>query len=549
MSDAISRFERIIDRINIVYGLMFPVGLMTVIAISTWILVPTYFQPGSLPIYLFVIISVALIFSIHLRHLNNLSARQLIVLYTYYHFALITFCIFVAPYRSPYEFLWVALAVGMDMVFKKNWIFLTFALFAVVSTLIFYRTNQPETAEVMLVSAVQYIGVFSISILMTRYRRVSDEERLALAETSRSNVFERQRLLSLINNMGEAVIATDSKGRILLYNAATLNLLDTNQSLSKKNIDKVLKLKSAKNKSVKLFKLLQESDYGITSSDYIHEFGPNDHISMYINATPIKLGFGEDSDSGYIIIMRDITKEKSLEEERDEFISVVSHELRTPVAIAEGNISNAMYMSSKHHDPKIVTNSLNQAHDQVVYLANMINDLATLSRAERTDVPLEISTVDVKALAESLARDYQSDAAAKNLKLTVSVAEETKAIQSAQLYLKEILQNFVTNAIKYTKQGTILVHVRSNTKGEAVFSVADSGIGLSKADQKRVFDKFFRSEDFRTRESSGTGLGLYVTAKLAHRLNAKIELESELNKGTTFTITVPSLAVSGHGGK
>jgi two-component system phosphate regulon sensor histidine kinase PhoR len=93
------------------------------------------------------------------------------------------------------------------------------------------------------------------------------------------------------------------------------------------------------------------------------------------------------------------------------------------------------------------------------------------------------------------------------------------------------------------------VHVRNNAKGEAVFSVADSGIGLSKADQKRVFDKFFRSEDFRTRESSGTGLGLYVTAKLAHRLNAKIELESELNKGTTFTITVPSLAVSGHGGK
>lgn len=549
MSDAISKFERIIDRINIVYGLMFPVGLMTVIAISTWILVPTYFQPGSLPIYLFVIISVALIFGIHLRHLNNLSIRQLIVMYTYYHFALITFCIFVAPYRSPYEFLWVALAVGMDMVFKKNWIFLTFALFAVVGTLMFYKTNQPETAEVMLVSSVQYIGVFSISILMTRYRRVSDEERLALAETSRNNTYERQRLLSLINNMGEAVVATDSKGKILLYNAATLNLLDTNQSLDKKNIDSVLKLKTAKHNSVKLFKVLQESDSGITSSDYIHEFGPNDHISMYINATPIKLGFGEDSDSGYIIIMRDITKEKSLEEERDEFISVVSHELRTPVAIAEGNISNAMYMSAKHHDPKVVKNSLNQAHDQVVYLANMINDLATLSRAERTDVPLEISAVDVKALAESIARDYQSEAAAKNLKLTVSVAEETKAIQSAQLYLQEILQNFVTNAIKYTKQGTILVHVRSNAKGEAVFSVADSGIGLSKADQKRVFDKFFRSEDFRTRVSSGTGLGLYVTAKLAHRLNAKIELESELNKGTTFTITVPSLAISGHGGK
>lgn len=549
MSDAISKFERTIDRINIVYGLMFPVGLMTLIAAGTWILVPTYFQPGSFPIWLFIILSVAAIFGIHLKHLDSMSMRQLVFLYTYYNIALIIFCVFVAPYRSPYEFLWVALAVGMDMVFRKKWIYLTFALFAVVGTIMFYKTNQPKTAEVMLASGVQYVGVISISILMTRYRRVSDEERLALAETSRNTTYERQRLLSLINNMGEAVVATDSKGKILLYNAATLNLLDTNQSLDKKNIDSVLKLKTYKQKPIKLFKSLQDSDSGITSSEYIHEYGPNDHISMYINATPIKLGFGENTDSGYIIIMRDITKEKSLEEERDEFISVVSHELRTPVAIAEGNISNAMFMSAKHHDPKIVTNSLNQAHDQVVYLANMINDLATLSRAERTDVPLEISTVDVKVLAESIARDYQSEAAAKNLKLTVSVAEDTKAIQSAQLYLQEILQNFVTNAIKYTKQGTILVHVRSNAKDEAVFSVADSGIGLSKSDQKRVFEKFFRSEDFRTRESSGTGLGLYVTSKLAHRLNAKIELESELNKGTTFTITVPSLAAPRHGGK
>jgi hypothetical protein len=193
MSDAISKFERTIDRINIVYGLMFPVGLMTLIAASTWILVPTYFQPGSFLIWLFIILSVAAIFGIHLKHLDSMSMRQLIFLYTYYHIALIAFCIFVAPYRSPYEFLWVALAVGMDMVFRKKWIYLTFALFAVVGTIMFYKTNQPETAEVMLVSAVQYVGVISISILMTRYRRVSDEERLALAETSRNNTYERQR--------------------------------------------------------------------------------------------------------------------------------------------------------------------------------------------------------------------------------------------------------------------------------------------------------------------------------------------------------------------
>lgn len=541
MSDAISKFERSIDRINVVYGLMLPVALMTLIAAGTWFFVPNYFQAGSFPIWIFIILSVATIFGLHLKHLDTVSMRQLVFLYIYYHIALITFCIFVTPYRTPYEFLWVALAVGMDMVFRKNWIFLTFAIFAVVGTIMFYRTNQPETAEVMLTSAVQYVGVLSISILMTRYRRVSDEERLALAETSRSSTYERQRLLSLINNMGEAVVATDNNGKILLYNAATLNLLDTNQSLDKKNIDALLKLRTSKHTPVKLFKLLKESNSGITSTDYIHEFGPSDHINVYINAAPIKLGFRAESESGYIIIMRDITKEKSLEEERDEFISVVSHELRTPVAIAEGNISNAIFMNSQKKSSKIIAQSLDQAHDQVLFLASMINDLATLSRAERTDVPLEVESLDLTELVHSIARDYESQAATKGLKLTVGVAPDVGTLHTAPLYLREILQNFVTNAIKYTKKGSVIVHVRKNTKNEAVFSVADTGIGLSKADRKRVFDKFFRSEDFRTRESSGTGLGLYVTAKLANRIKAAISLESELNKGSTFTITVPSL--------
>ena len=255
----------------------------------------------------------------------------------------------------------------------------------------------------------------------------------------------------------------------------------------------------------------------------------------------VKLGFKEELDSGYIVIMRDITKEKSLEEERDEFISVVSHELRTTVAIAEGNISNAIFMNSNAKNTKMTKESLDQAHEQVVFLANMINDLATLSRAERADVVMEVTSVDPAALLHALGQDYEPEAATKKLKLTVSSAKDVKPLFTSELYLHEILQNFITNAIKYTKTGSIVVHVRNNKNGDAVFSVADTGIGLSKADQKRVFDKFFRSEDFRTRESSGTGLGLYVTSKLAHKLGASISLESVLNKGTTFTITVPSM--------
>ncbi len=240
--------------------------------------------------------------------------------------------------------------------------------------------------------------------------------------------------------------------------------------------------------------------------------------------------------------MRDITKEKSLEDERDEFISVISHELRTPLAIAEGNLGNAIYITNKNESPRIVSDSLNEAHEQVIFLANMINDLATLSRAERTNVKLELKEIVLTDVIEEINLNYSRSAKDKNLKLAVTCASDTKNIVTSELYLKEILQNFVTNAIKYTAKGTVLIHARSNTKGEAVFSVSDTGIGLSKSDQKRVFEKFFRSEDYRTRESSGTGLGLYVTAKLAHLIHAQITLESELNKGTTFTITIPTLA-------
>ena len=140
-----------------------------------------------------------------------------------------------------------------------------------------------------------------------------------------------------------------------------------------------------------------------------------------------------------------------------------------------------------------------------------------------------------------MGEDYKKQVQAKNLKLSVSTAKDTKELFTSELYLREILQNFITNSVKYTKKGGLILHVRSNKNGDAVFSIADTGIGLSKADQTRIFEKFFRSEDYRTRESAGTGLGLYVTSKLAHRLGATISVESTLNKGSTFTITCPSM--------
>lgn len=546
MGETISAFERRINRTNVLYGLILPVFLMTIGAFLLRFFQPNYFQADSLGLHLAVVCSVALVFGIHLHKLDRFSLRQLQILYVYYHVALGVFCILVAPYRSPFELLWMVLAISVDIVFKRYWMYLTFIVYAAVMAVTLFRAAPVITSGLYLPSLIQFVGVVTTTLLVSRYRRISDEERHSLDSTWRSNAYERQRLLSLINNMGEAVIATDQRGKVLLYNAAVLDLLDTNLSLEGKMLDSILNLRDDKKHRIKLLNLLQKQPSGLNTTEYMHVFAPNDAINIYINVAPIKLGFKERSQSGYIVIMRDITKEKSLEDERDEFISVISHELRTPVAVAEGNISNALFMAKQQPHAETITDALAQSHDQVIFLANMINDISTLSRAERSDVPLDLSQVDPRQLLHDLARDYQLEAETKGLKLVTSAAQDCKPITTSELYLREVLQNFITNAIKYTKKGSVIIHARTAKTGEAVFSVADSGIGLSKSDQKRVFDKFFRSEDYRTRESSGTGLGLYVTAKLAKRLSAQISLESELNKGTTFTVTVPSLQTTHH---
>ena len=138
-------------------------------------------------------------------------------------------------------------------------------------------------------------------------------------------------------------------------------------------------------------------------------------------------------------------------------------------------------------------------------------------------------------------KDYQSEFEKKGLKLELSASDDLpKVVVSNHLYVREILQNFITNAQKYTKQGTITLSVKKATSG-VTFSVKDTGIGISKTDQQKIFDKFFRSEDFRTRESSGTGLGLYITQKLAKIIGATFDIQSQLNVGSTFSVTIPDL--------
>lgn len=355
---------------------------------------------------------------------------------------------------------------------------------------------------------------------------------------------ERERLTSLINSMADGVIATDEEGKIVLYNGAALNVLDTNRTLTDEPIDEIVKLLDKNGAAVDIKKLILDTHTQQTNRDYHLEFDDESITNIYLSVAPVRLSYGKGGDRGYVILLRDITREKSLEEERDEFISVVSHELRTPIAIAEGNVSNAEYIVHNHGDLGQVLDALKLAHEQIIFLSGMINDLATLSRAERGKLNVEIEAVNTSDLIEELEEEYSPQAKQKGLEMKTDLDPKLQPLHSSKLYVREILQNFITNSIKYTEKGSITLKASQKESG-VLFEVADTGIGISKTDREKVFDKFFRSEDYRTKASSGTGLGLYVTVKLARLLHAEIDLESELNKGSTFSIFIPNLAQKG----
>ncbi len=353
-----------------------------------------------------------------------------------------------------------------------------------------------------------------------------------------------ERLVSLINSMADGVLAVDKNVRVVIYNGAALNILDRNDPIERKSLDDIFRPLNKDDERVNVTKLVQGTTVPTSNRDLKLTYSDGSVINLYISIAPVRLGYGEQGQQGYVILLRDISHEKSLEEERDEFISVVSHELRTPIAITEGNIGNAEFIVEKSGDLDKVKQALHEAHNQILFLASLVNDLAMLSRAERGVTPIDVESIDVTGLLEELVHNYGEQASAKGLKLTSHIiGDRQPELVCSKLYVREVLQNFITNSIKYTEAGSITISAEGIPDG-VKFSVSDTGIGISKPDQQKVFQKFFRSGDYRTTKATGTGLGLYVTAKLARLLNAHITLDSELNKGSTFAISVPNMPTS-----
>lgn len=360
-----------------------------------------------------------------------------------------------------------------------------------------------------------------------------------LTESRRRERSQLELLHSVINNIKYLIIYADPAGCIRLCNSAALDLLDTNRSPDGRQIDDVFSLVDDSGSVINFNELINGATHPIDRKDlrFIYKDGQKANLNIII--LPVRANYQNGTNlMGFIIMARDITKEKTLDDERDEFISVVSHELRTPVAIAEGALSNLQFILAHNGDATSFSTTLDAAHDQILYLGQMVNDLSTLSRAER-GVYMNSEPIDIKTFMNSLYGKYNKDSHEKGIKFTLD-SNVYGTINVSRMAIEEIMQNIITNAIKYTDSGGVVIGTRAcKQRGYVEFFVRDSGIGISKPDIKHIFERFWRSEDYRTRQHSGTGLGLYVVARLAAKINTHIKVNSKLGQGSEFAFRLP----------
>jgi signal transduction histidine kinase len=389
-----------------------------------------------------------------------------------------------------------------------------------------------ETRAIILMVAV----LLGLGVYVQQLTAIERHEKEQLEVLGRDLDTQRKHLLTLVDSMTDAIFVVDDHGRVQDYNTAALALSNETGDLHGLPFSRVLRLFPHTNPDADTVNLLKQAgpqhrrDLGTTT----------DHggtIDLDIRVQPVKLDGQKSSD--HIIVCKDVTKERGLDEQRTAFISVASHELRTPITIMEAALSAAMLSRDKLDVQTIAI--LAQAHRHCIYLSNLVKDLAVLAHASNDNIPAQLEILNLQRLFKELTQDFEAQARQKGLELQMVLEDDLPQAVSTENHIREILQNYINNAIKYSDEGRIIVRAEPSKKGGVVFSVHDTGPGISQADQRHLFEKFFRGGDYMTDQKGGTGLGLYLCRELAQRLNGRVWCESEPGKGSVFFLEIPHI--------
>ncbi|MEW6507039.1 MAG: ATP-binding protein [Bacteroidota bacterium] len=231
----------------------------------------------------------------------------------------------------------------------------------------------------------------------------------------------------------------------------------------------------------------------------------------------------------------DIANMKKLEQVRTEFLGNVSHELRTPIFAIQGFLETLL--DGALYDKKVNRNFLQKAVQHTHNLNNLLNDLIDISMIESGQMRMSFRYFDVNDFLGSIVNELKTLAQNKNIELIFNPAKQNSKLFGDKEKIKQVMINLIMNALKYTEKGHVEVGVINDVKRGKVY-VKDTGIGIADSDIERIFERFYRVDKDRSREQGGTGLGLAICKHIIEAHGSKIEVKSELGKGSTFSFSL-----------
>jgi len=350
-------------------------------------------------------------------------------------------------------------------------------------------------------------------------RREVKRTTASLQKRAQISEAERSRLESVFNNIHDSVMILDEENKILLANPAMCQAfgLDQRSAVGKPVLDVLT--------HPDLLALITQTD-GDDPLKY-HEISFPDGRVGNAQIASIK-------DVGYAITMQDITYLKETDRIRSEFVHTVSHDLRSPLTSVIGYAELVERAGSLNENQR---NFLNRIQDSVQHITALINDLLDLGSIE-AGLDTRREHVQLEGILRYTLEMLQGQIKSKRVKVLTDIAPFMPALRANPIRLRQVLDNVVGNAIKYSHaNGEVNISLHSE-EDQIILQVIDQGPGIPPADQPHIFDKFYRGSNI-TSKVAGSGLGLAIVKTIVENHQGRIWLESTLGKGSSFTIVLP----------
>ncbi len=354
-----------------------------------------------------------------------------------------------------------------------------------------------------------------LSPLLTRIEHQHRQINSQLGELKR----KQDEFAAVTDSMSEGLILMNEKGVILSINRSAMRLFQAAPECVGKDILTV-------DRSLAVQQLLSDAQNG-RHGETVMEL---DGGTYQVNSSPV---MSDDGIAGVCILAFDITEKARAEKQRREFSANVSHELKTPLHSIMGS---AELLQEGLVEQEDVPRFVGHIRSEAARLVALVNDIIRLSQLDENE-DMQKEDVEMRPLAEEAAAALADEAKSKDV--TVEVHGDPADVTGVRRLLYEIIYNLCDNAIKYNVPGGHVDVGISKDNGEITLTVSDTGIGIPPEARNRVFERFYRVDKSHSKETGGTGLGLSIVKHAAQYHNAKIELESEVGKGTRIRIRFP----------